>query len=231
MKERLLLVEDDPGMRRLTKVLLERVGYRVKEAGTAEEGLALIQKDKPDLLISDIQLPGISGVKLLEILRGEPATAGLPVILLTVLGKSFDKVRGLQTGADDYVTKPYEPKEFLARVEALLRRAGTRGGTAPSSILELEGIRMDLSSREVLVDRKPISLRRKEFELLALFLKHPGKLLTRDHITTVLWNDETIVTGNTLSVHIKNLRTQLGPRGNQLLTLFGEGYRFDRRSD
>ncbi len=227
MNKRLLLVEDDPGMRRLTKVLLERVGYRVKEAGTAEEGLALIQKDKPDLLISDVQLPGISGVKLLEILRGEPATAGLPVILLTVLGKSFDKVRGFQTGADDYVTKPYDPKEFLARVEALLRRAGT--GTAPSSILELEGIRMDLSSREVLVDRKPIFLRRKEFELLALFLKQPGKLLTREHITTVLWNDETIVTGNTLSVHIKTLRTQLGPRGNQLHTLVGEGYRFDRR--
>jgi DNA-binding response OmpR family regulator len=227
MKGRVLLVEDDPGMRRLTKVLLERAGYGVKGTGSAEEGLALIQKEKPDILISDIQLPGISGVKLLEILRGEAATAGLPVILLTVLGKSPDKVRGLQTGADDYVTKPYDPKEFLARVEALLRRAAS--AVAPAEVLESEGVRVDLARRDVTVDGKPVSLRKKEFELLALFLKNPGKLLTREHITRILWDDETIVTDNTLSVHIKNLRTQLGPYGRQVQTLVGEGYRFERR--
>lgn len=226
MKENLLLVEDDPDMRRTTRVLLERAGYRVREAGSAEEGLAKLQKDPPDLLISDINLPGISGTKMLEILRSEDKTTGIPVMLLTVLGKGADKVQGLKKGADDYVTKPFDPAEFIARVEALLRRA-QRGAPTPDTVLGIDDLRVDLSRREVTVGKKAVVLQKKEFELLCLFLQRPGQLMSRDRLTQALWPDDVIVTENTLSAHIKNLRKKLGRAGDRLETLVGEGYRFN----
>ena len=133
MKARLFIVEDEPGLRQVTRVLLEREGYRVQEAGSAEEDLLELKEDPlPDLLLSDINLPGLSGLKLVEILRGQPRTTNLLVILLTVRDKGIEKVHGLKSGADDYVTKPYEPAELLARIEAVLRgRASERAsGTA-----------------------------------------------------------------------------------------------------
>ncbi|MBK8575660.1 MAG: response regulator transcription factor [Elusimicrobia bacterium] len=225
MTTKLLLVEDDLEMRRATRMLLDRAGYRVSEAGSAEEALVAIEKGAPDLLVSDIQLPGLSGVKLCEILRGQPRTAALPVILLTVMSRSPDKVRGLQTGADDYITKPYEPREFLARIETLLRRVRQR--STPEETLVFQGLRVDLTRREVILNNRPISLRRKEYELLLLFLRHPGQLLTRDRVSKTLWNDDVIVTDNAISVHIRQLRARLGRFGDRIQTLVGEGYRLD----
>lgn len=123
MSKNIFLVEDDSEMRRITRLLLERAGYRIEEAGAAEEALTEIQKRSPDLLLSDIELPGMSGIQLCETLRNDPRTAGLPIILLTVRRSDMDKVKGLRTGADDYITKPFVPQELLARVEALLRRS------------------------------------------------------------------------------------------------------------
>lgn len=214
-------------MRKVTRVLLEQAGHIVWEVGSAEEALNELRRRVPDLIVSDIQLPGLSGVKLLELLRSQSAMAHLPILLLTVLGKGAEKVRGLQIGADDYVTKPYDPPELLARVDALLRRA-TRG-KAPSDVMELEGLRVDTQRHEATVDGRPLALRRKEFDLLVLFLKHPGQLLTRERISQSLWNDESIVTDNTLSTHVKNLRSKLGRYGKRLHTLIGEGYRLDDR--
>lgn len=222
---KLLLVEDDLEMRRATRMLLDRAGYRVTEAGSAEEALAAIEKSAPDLLVSDIQLPGLSGVKLCEILRGQPRTAALPVILLTVMSQSPDKVRGLQTGADDYITKPYDPREFLARIETLLRRVRQR--SSPEEQLGFHGLRVDLTRREVTVNNRPVDLRRKEYELLLLFLRHPGQLLTRDRVSKTLWSDDVIVTDNAISVHIRQLRARLGRFGDRIQTLVGEGYRID----
>lgn len=123
MSKTVFIVEDDSEMRRITRLLLERAGYAVQEAGSAEEALAEIRQKRPDLLLSDIELPGMSGVQLCETLRSDPPTADLPIILLTVRRSDMDKVRGLRTGADDYVTKPFVPQELLARVESVLRRA------------------------------------------------------------------------------------------------------------
>lgn len=225
MSARLLLVEDDPGMRKVTRVLLEKAGYKVWEAGSAEEAMNDLQRRIPDLIVSDIQLPGLSGVKMLELLRGQPATAHLPILLLTVLGKGAEKVRGFQTGADDYVTKPYDPPELIARIEALLRRSGRSGG--PSTALDLEGLHVDTQRRDVTVDGRTVPLRRKEFELLVFLLRHPGQLLTRERISQALWSDEVVVTDNTLSSHIMNLRSKLGPYGKRIQTLIGEGYRLE----
>ena len=223
MNPLIYLVEDDPGMAEVTAVLLARRGYKVKSLSTAEELLSLLRRQTPDLLISDIQLPGLSGLKLCELLKEDPRTASLPVILLTVLGKDGDKVRGLRQGADDYLAKPYNPEELLARVEALLRRVQRAG--IPADRLQSGNISVDVSRREASVAGKPIELRRKEFELLVLFLRHPGRILTRDQIVSALWND-VIVTDNTLSAHVKTLRERLGPSGERIQTLIGEGYKF-----
>lgn len=226
MKKAIYIVEDDPEMREVTRLVLERAGYRVLEAGTAEEGLAGIQKTIPDLVVSDIQLPGISGIRFCEILRQEERTRGIPLILLTVMGKNADKVRGLKIGADDYITKPYDPGEFVARVEALLRRAGG-APHAPAQQFEFGKLRVNVERREVSLAGKPIDLRRKEFDLLVLFLHHPGTLLTRTRIGQALWGDEVVVSDNALTSHIKNLRALLGPFGDRIETLVGEGYRLN----
>lgn len=225
MKTRVFLVEDDPEMRQVTRSVFERSGFKVSDAATAEEALADVAQNPPDLLVIDIQLPGISGIKLVEILRSQPKTTHLPMILLTALKSGADKVTGLKQGADDYVTKPYEPKELLARAEALLRRVGR--APAPSASLSFEGLRMDLARHETSIDGKRVHLRRKEYDLLALFLKHPGELLTRDRLTQLLWEGDVIVTDNALSAQVKNLRAKLGRYGQRIQSLSGEGYRFD----
>lgn len=212
-------------MRRVTRVLLKRSGYLVSESSTAEDALADIHRDVPDVVVIDVNLPGMSGLKLLEILRSEPKTAALPILLLTALRQGPDKVRGLKQGADDYVTKPYDPAELAARIDALLRRS-TRT-VAPAQVLEFKDLKVDLNRREVIVQGEFVSLRKKEFELLTFFLKHRGQLLTRERISHALWNDDVIVTDNTLSAHLKSLRSRLGVYGQQLETLIGEGYRFN----
>ncbi|MBK8575933.1 MAG: response regulator transcription factor [Elusimicrobia bacterium] len=147
------------------------------------------------------------------------------MILLTALKAGADKVIGLKQGADDYVTKPYDPKELLARAEALLRRVGR--APAPTDNLSFEGLRMDLGRHTTSLDGKTVLLRRKEYDLLVLFLKHPGQLLTRERLTRLLWEDDVIVTDNALSAQVKNLRTKLGLFGRRIQSMAGEGYRFD----
>lgn len=225
MSGKIFLVEDDSEMRRVTRLLLERAGYKVAEAGSAEEALGELAGALPDLLLSDIELPGMTGVKLCEVLRGAPRTAVLPIILLTVRRGDMEKVQGLRTGADDYITKPFVPQELLARVESVLRRANR--SPAPSDCLQYEGLKVDLKRREVTADGRPLTLPRKEYELLVYFLKHVGQLLRRDRIVDTVWGEDIVLSDNTLSVHIKHLRAALGRYGKQLQTLVGEGYRFD----
>ena len=227
MSARVFLVEADAEMRRVTRVLLKRNGYLVSECSTAEGALAAINEDVPDAAVIDVNLPGMSGLTLVELLRAEPKTAALPILLLTALNQGQDKVRGLQRGADDYVTKPYDPAELSARIDALLRRANR--SAAPSMLLTFKDLKVDLTRREVTVKGDFLSLRKKAFELLTFFLKHRGQLLTRERISRALWSDDVIVTDNPLSAHLKSLRTQLGIYGQQLETLIGEGYRFNDR--
>ena len=225
MKPRLLLVEDDFDMCLATKVVLERGGFSVLETDNAENALAEAFASPFDLVIADIGLPGISGVKLCELLRSDPRTGGIPIILLTSMRRTHEKVEGLRTGADDYITKPYEPAELVARVQALLRRA--KGSAAPAAILEWRGLRLDLESHKTTLHGRSLVLRRKEFDLLVLFMKHRGKLLTRERLSSLLWNDGTLGTENTLYVHINTWRERLSSFGVHLQTRVGVGYILD----
>jgi two-component system phosphate regulon response regulator PhoB len=225
MTASLLLVEDDASLAGITRRFLIQAGYKVTLAISGEEALSLIQNHTPDLVVSDVQLPGISGLKLCELLKENKATASLPVILVTVLGKTQEKVLGLRTGADDYLTKPYDAQELLARVEAVLRRTRDAGQADPR--LRQGDIEIDVACRQVTVKGRPIVLRKKEYELLLLFLRKPGRLFPRDSLISALWGDDVVVTPNTLEAHIKNLRASLGSSGRLIETLVGEGYRFN----
>lgn len=227
MSASLLLVEDDASLAGITRRFLLQAGYKVTLAVSGEEALALIQKHAPDLVISDVQLPGISGLRLCELLKENKTTASLPIILITVLGKTQEKVKGLRTGADDYLTKPFDAQELLARVEAVLRRS--RDGGQMETVIKIGDIQVDASRREVSVKGRPVELRRKEYELLLLFVRKPGRLWTRDALVSSLWGDDVVVTPNALEVHIKNLRARLGSSGDLIETLVGEGYRLRDR--
>ena len=223
MKEKILLIDDDDGLLNIARKILEDGGYRVTTADNAEDALGLIHSRPPDLILSDIHLPGLSGLKLCQILKDDPRTVSIPLILLTQLGTENDKVRGLKTGADDYLTKPFSHRELLARIEALIRR--TRYDGNPSRRLEFKELRIDLDNREVTLKNKSVDLRRKEFDILALLMQNRNRLLTKEFITESIWKGESIVTSNTLSVHIRNLRDRLGSYRDCIKNMVGEGYR------
>jgi DNA-binding response OmpR family regulator len=224
MSASLLLVEDDASLAGITRRFLTQAGYTVTLAISGEEALSLIQRNKPDLVVADVQLPGISGLKMCEILKENGVTASLPIILVTVLGKTHEKVHGLRTGADDYLTKPFDAHELLARVEAVLRR--TRDSGVLEQVIRVGPVCVDTSRREVTVKGRSIILRRKEYELLSLFVRKPGRLWTRESLISALWGDDVVVTPNTLESHIKTLRSCLGACGIMIETQRGEGYRF-----
>ncbi len=227
MTASLLLVEDDASLAGITRRFLIQAGHKVTLAVSGEEALSLIQRNKPDLIVSDVQLPGLSGLKLCELLKENKETASIPILLVTVLGKTQEKVLGLRTGADDYLTKPFDAQELLARVDALLRRSRDHGEIQQT--LRVGPIQVDPVRRAVTVKGHPIDLRRKEYELLLLFLRKPGRLFSREALHSSLWGDDVVVTPNALEAHIKNLRNSLGPCGSMIETLVGEGYRLNER--
>jgi DNA-binding response OmpR family regulator len=223
MAHRILVVDDDPAVRDLTTHVLKKAGFTVESVDTAEKGLAELRRSQYDLLILDLHLPGISGMKTCEIIKQDPATAHLPIIMLTAQDSERFKVQGLQTGADDYVTKTTSPAEFIARVNALLRRIHYAG--VPGKVLQINHLKIDLERHEVFVKNKPISLRPKEFQLLALFVEKRGRVLTRSYLFESVWG-QGVVTEHTLEVHINHLREKLGPLSQCIQTIPGVGYKF-----
>ncbi len=221
---KILIVDDDPAIRELVGRMLEKEGFSVQSVESAEDALRFLRMTLFDLIVLDLNLPGISGMKMCEILKQDPATATLPVIMLTSASAERSKVQGLQTGADDYIVKPPSPPELMARINALLRRV--KYGGVPAKVLEAGGVRVDMDRHEASVHGKPIVLRPKEFQLLALFLEKKGRVLSRSAIFDALWSDE-VVSEHTLEVHINHLREKLGTASSCLQTLSGVGYKFE----
>lgn len=225
MKTTVLLVDDDAAVRDLVKPALERAGHRVLSAGGADEAASLLREEKVDLLLLDVQLPGLSGFDLLDVLKKDPATAGLPVIMITSRSEERSRVRGLKAGADDYVVKPFSVAELAARVEALLRRA--RSGGDPSGALTAGPFRLEEASREAFVDGRPVALTGTEFKLLWLLARRPGRVVPRGSLSRELSADGRETSADTLYAHVRNLREKLGKAGGRVLSIHGTGYKLE----
>ena len=226
MTVRVLIVEDEPAVRRLLAYNLEAAGFEVAEARDGEEALHQIEELPPDLVILDWMLPGLSGIELCRRLRRRPATAGLPVVMLTARVEERDRLRGLDTGADDYVTKPFSPAELVARVRAVLRRA--RPAMA-GEVLTFADLRMDLASRRVFRGNREIPLSRTEFRLLRHLLENPHRVFERAQLLDRVWGLDADVELRTVDATIRRLRRALNAGGEPDLvrTVRGTGYALD----
>ena len=225
MPANILVVEDEPAIQELIAVNLEHAGHHAIRAKDAESALDVVKSALPDLLLIDWMLPGMSGVALARQLRQEERTRQIPIILLTARSAESDKIAGLEAGADDYVTKPFSPREVVARVRAVLRRAG---GTAPqpATVPADPAISADPLTRRAKVHGKALELTRVEFDLLACLLESPGRVFTRAELIDRVWGDGRVVESNTLDAFIMSLRHKLeaGGRPRLVQTIRGVGY-------
>ena len=217
-------VEDDASIRELTVYALNASGFSALGLECAEALWQQLGKEQPELILLDIMLPDEDGISILKKLRAAPATAEIPVILATAKGTEFDKVIGLDLGADDYLAKPFGMMEMVSRVKAVLRRVSH---TAPSQVLIHKNITLNESSHQVFVDGDKIELTIKEYLLLRLFLKNPGVAFTRENLLSSVWESEYQGETRTVDVHIASLRTKLGSAGECIKTVRGVGYRME----
>ncbi|MEQ1896428.1 MAG: response regulator transcription factor [Vicinamibacterales bacterium] len=226
MQDNILLVEDEAALRMTLGDRLRSEGYGVEYATDGPDGLEKATRLPFDLVILDVMLPGLNGLRVCEDIRA----AGLitPILMLTAKGQTADKVAGLKIGADDYVTKPFDMQELMARVEALLRRAPARA-VASAEVVHIGPNRVDLRGTEVIRDGKSLPLSAREFQLLRYFLEHPGATLTREQLLTDVWGYSSKMFTRTVDVHVASLRQKLEPEPRQpryLVTVQGLGYKF-----
>ena len=221
--KRLLLVEDDRPLAELVRFHFDRAGYDVTRTGDGEEALILAEEVRPDLIILDWMIEGISGIEVCRRLRRRPATANLPIIMLTARGEESDRIRGLETGADDYLTKPFSPKELIARASAVMRRV--RPALAAEA-LDYGGIEMDLAAHRVRRHGKAIQLGPTEYRLLRHFLENPGRVFSREQLLEAVWQHSEDIELRTVDVHIRRLRLALG-EPDIIRTVRSAGYALD----
>lgn len=223
MSSLVLIVEDEPGLVTMLRYNLEREGYRVEEAADGEEALLKVEEATPDIILLDWMLPRLSGLEVCRRVRRRPETRDLPIIMLTARGEEADRVRGLDTGADDYVTKPFSPSELMARMRALLRRS--RPSTAHET-LTCGDVVMDLAAHKVWRNGRFVKLGPTEFRLLRYFLEHSGRVLSREHLLDAVWGRDIYVEERTVDVHIRRLRKALNEDGeiDPIRTVRSAGY-------
>ena len=219
-------VEDDNSIRELMVYALRASGFEAEGFSDSAGLFHALEQAEPQLILLDIMLPGMDGIEILKKLRGNPATAGIPVIMASAKGTEYDKVVGLDLGADDYLAKPFGMMEMVSRIRAGLRRTSHHAGTKP---LRLGALTMDPLSHTVQADGVRVELTLKEFELLKLFLEHPGRVFSRDQLLERIWSTEYVGETRTVDVHIGTLRTKLGTCGEYIRTVRGVGYRMEER--
>ena len=215
-------VEDDDNIRERVIYTLETTGLKARGFAEGSAFMEALAFDTPELILLDIMLPGDDGLELLKKLKSSPKTKSIPVIMVTAKGTEYDKVIGLDSGADDYVTKPFGMMELVSRIKAVLRRSGK---VEDRIDMELSGVRMDIKKHEVTVDGKQIALTLKEFELLEKLMRNQGIVLTRDQLLTEIWGYDFDGETRTVDVHIRTLRQKLGTKGEIIQTVRGVGYR------
>ena len=224
MANKLLIIEDEPDLRELLSFTLSREGYDVMEAETAETALQMLDSKLPDLAIVDWMLPGMDGIELVKRLRRDDVTEDLPIIMLTARGEEPDKLKSFDVGIDDYITKPFSPRELLARIKALLKRSGT----PDNNLLESNGIQLDLNSHRVTINGQEIHTGPTEYRLLELLVRNPDRVFNRNQLLDRVWGRGVYVEERTVDVHILRLRKLLKPFGldRAVQTVRSVGYRF-----
>lgn len=228
--EKILVVEDESDIRKLIAYHLLQERFKVLEAQNGEDALELVRREKPRLIILDLMLPGLSGIEFCKMIRQQPQTRHIPILMLTAKAGEADRVVGLEMGADDYITKPFSPREMVARVNAVLRR--TEGAPPPVQNEPYENgpLRVDFSTYDVFVRENLVKLTVKEFELLRFFIRNPNRVLTRDQILDGVWGTDAYVTPRTVDVHIRRLREAIEEDDRNpewIVTLRGLGYKFN----
>ncbi|MBY0339913.1 MAG: phosphate regulon transcriptional regulator PhoB [Rhodocyclaceae bacterium] len=224
MAANILLVEDEPAIQTLIATNLQRAGHTVLASGDAEHAQRLVHEALPDLILLDWMLPGMSGVDFARRLRADERTREVPIIMLTARTEERDKVLGLETGADDYITKPFSPRELVARIKAVLRR---RAPQVTEDVVEIGKLRLDPVTHRVVADGTPINLGPTEFRLLHYLMTHPERVHSRTQLLDGVWGDHVFVEERTVDVHVRRLRSALEPSGTDALiqTVRGAGYR------
>ena len=230
MSSTVLVVEDEPAIQELIAVNLGLAGHRVLRADDAEQAQGVIRSELPDLNLLDWMLPGASGISLARKLRSEARTRDVPLIMLTAKSGEQDKVDGLEVGADDYITKPFSPRELMARIKAVLRR---RAPQLTDDLIEVAGLRLDPATHRVAGNDHPLTVGPTEFRLLHFFMTHPERVFSRTQLLDQVWGDHVFVEERTVDVHIRRLRKALHASGHDLHveTVRGSGYRFAARPE
>jgi two-component system phosphate regulon response regulator PhoB len=224
-KERVLVVEDEEDILELVRYNLGKEGYRVETVANGEDAMRSARLNPPDLVVLDLMLPGIDGLEVCRVLKNNPPTSHVPIVMLTAKGEEADIVAGLELGADDYITKPFSPRVLIARVRAVLRRRAA-ASQDDAAVIHAHDLVIHPGRREALLKDKPLDLTFTEFQILHLLARRPGWVLTRDQIVDAVRGDDYPVTTRSVDVHIVSLRKKLGRAGSYIQTVRGVGYRF-----
>jgi DNA-binding response OmpR family regulator len=222
MSELVMVIEDEKEIRDLVRYNLERAGFRVSAFADGEEGLGQIFASRPDAVVLDLMLPGRSGLEVLREVRDEPATRDLPVVVLTARSAEMDKLLGFEHGADDYLTKPFSPRELVARIKALLRRAHPNKA---AGTIEVGPLKVDTLAHEVTWKGRKLTLTPREFDLLAFLAHRPGVVVSRDELLRKVWGYDFVGETRTVDVHVRRLRMKLGEKHQVIETVTGAGYK------
>ena len=225
VKGKILIIEDEAAIREMLGYTLMKEGFEFEEAADVEQARPLIAKGKPDLILLDWMLPGMNGVDYARRVRNDPETRDIPIIMLTARGEESDKIRGLDTGADDYITKPFSTKELLARIRAVMRRTSQEGTGA---VVAVDGLALDPETFRVTANGNNVEISPTEFRLLNFFITHPERVYSRAQLLDQVWGQNVYVEERTVDVHIRRLRKTLAPFGYErfIQTVRSVGYRF-----
>jgi two-component system phosphate regulon response regulator PhoB len=229
VSKRILVVDDEPDLVDLVCFNLSEAGHRVDSALSGREALDKLTRARPDLLILDLMLPDVEGTEICRRVRSDPRLRSLPVLMLTARAEEMDRVVGFEVGADDYLTKPFSPRELVLRVRALLRRAAGEEGEAEKAVLEQGPLELDIERHRCRVGGREVELTAKEFQLLETLMRRPGRVQSRERLLDAVWGTEVTVTHRTIDTHLKRLREKLGEAGDLIETVRGVGYRFAER--
>jgi len=232
MSQRIVMIEDEPDIIQLVRYSLQKEGYQLESFGHGKEGLEYLRRNPADLVLLDILLPDLDGFEICKRLRGDERLRALPIIFLTAKGAEIDRVLGLEIGADDYVVKPFSPRELLARVKAVLRRRERHEEV--TEFIEAGELSLDCGTQAVSVRGRTIALSTLEFRLLHFLAAHPGRIFSRDRLLDQVWGQDRFVTPRTVDVHIRRLREKIEERPDEprhLLTVRGAGYRFAEKQE